>query len=58
MRNINSFLRAQATINKPTTSPGGNDEANSPAAWTARSGESSSGEGTAGVCIGTKKYKQ
>ena len=39
----------------PTTSPGGNDEANSPAAWTARSGESSSGEGTAGVSIGTKK---
>ena len=34
----------------PTTSPGGNDEDNSPAAWTARSGE-----GTVGCCIGTKK---
>lgn len=39
----------------PTTSPGGNDEANSPADWTARSGESPSGEGTVGVSIGTKK---
>jgi secreted protein with Ig-like and vWFA domain len=47
-------LRA-SPVSLPTTSPGGNDEANSPAAWTARSGESSSGEGTAGVSIGTKK---
>jgi hypothetical protein len=35
-------------VSLPTTSPGGNDEDNSPAAWTARSGE-----GTAGGCIGT-----
>jgi hypothetical protein len=47
-------LRA-SPVSLPTTSPGGNDEANSPAAWTARSGESSSDEGTAGVCIGTKR---
>jgi hypothetical protein len=47
-------LRA-SPVSLPTTSPGGNDEANSPAAWTARSGESSSGEGTVGVCIGTKR---
>jgi hypothetical protein len=47
-------LRA-SPVSLPTTSPGGNDEDNSPAAWTARSSESSSGEGTAGGCIGTKK---
>jgi hypothetical protein len=42
-------LRA-SPVSLPTTSPGGNDEDNSLAAWTARSGE-----GTAGGCIGTKK---